>query len=99
MSAGILTAFTFIAAIFAYLAINLDEEHGEFKLLNLGISYLTMILTALFATEWVKQEYPDTALAEMISSTSQGYVYILMFILGYFVLYILYKIMDDMVKL
>lgn len=95
----ILLSYTVIAAIFAYLAINLDEEHGEFKLLNLGISYITMIVTTFFAGSYATQEYGDTNFAEMVSGMGGNYSYLLMFILGYFVLYILYNVFKDMVEL
>ena len=99
MSGVLLLTYALIAGIFAYLAIQLDEEHGEFKLLNLGISYITLIVTTLFAGQYVKVEYPDSDLAAMVQGMGGNYSYLLMFILGYFVVYVLYKVLKDMVEL
>jgi len=99
MAGGLLFAYVGMAAIFAYLAINLDpQEHAAFKILNLIASYLTTILTGLVAVKYAQVEYPDTALAEMTAGIGQNYVYILMFILAYFVLYVFWNIGDDLIN-
>jgi len=100
MNSGIILGYVGIAAIFAYLAINLDsQEHASFKMLNLIAAYLTTILTSLVTIQYVETEYPDTALLETVSGIGGYYVYILMFIFAYFVLYIIYQLADEMVNL
>lgn len=96
---GLILGYIGIAAIFAYLSINLDPDHGTFKLLNLFAAYLTTIVTGFVAIQYTAVEYPDTGLHELVSSIGSYYTYILIFILGYFVVYIIYQVMKDMVKL
>jgi len=99
-SGGIILGYVGIAAIFAYLAINLDpQEHPSFKMLNLIASYLTAILSSLVIINYVQVEYADTALLETVSGIGGYYMYILMFILAYFVIYMFYQLADDMVNL
>ena len=97
---GLILGYVGIAAVFAYLAINLDpQEHASFKMLNLIAAYLTAILSSLVAINYAEVEYPGTGLVETVSSIGGYYVYILMFILAYFILYIIYQLADDMVNL
>lgn len=99
-SGGLILGYVGIAAIFAYLAINLDpQEHAAFKMLNLLASYLTAILTSLVAISYAKVQYPDTVLVETVSGIGGYYVYILYFVFAYFILYIFYQIAQDMVNL
>jgi len=99
MAGTILLSYVVIAAIFAYIAITLDEEHGHFKLLNLGISYITLAYTTLLAIPLVQQEYPDTPVEDAVATLGTYYQYLILFILAYFVLYVLYKIFNDMIEL
>lgn len=99
MAGTILLTYALISGIFAYLAIQLDQEHAKFKLLNLGISYLTLIYTTLLAIPLIGEEYPDTGVEEAVTTLGTYYQYLLMFIFGYFVFYVLYKILKDTVEL
>jgi len=99
MTGAIILGFVGIAAIFAYLAINLDQEHSGFKLLNLFAAYLTAILGSYVTIFYTEVEYPDTSLYTVVESIGSYYTYILVFILAYFIIYVIYQVMQDMVKL
>ncbi len=99
MTEALILGYIGIAAIFAYLAINLDETHGGFKLLNLFAAYLTTALTGLISIQYAKTQYPGTGLLETVSSIGGYYMYFLVFIAGYFILYIIYEVGQDLVKL
>jgi len=88
-----------IAGLLAYLAINLDQEHWGLKYLNLGISYLTIGLTAYVTMSYAEEEMPGTAVAGMASAYGTYFTYILFFVFGYMVFHVIYLVFKDMVKL
>ena len=84
----IVLSYSIVAGIFAYLAINLSEEHGPIRILNLIMTYLTVFVIGFLSTSVLGGGNSQ----DVVTVFNNGYSWIFYMVVAYFMLYFLYQL-------
>jgi len=96
MASTIVLSTIVAAGLFAYLAIQMDDQHAGLKIFNLGLFYFTTFIGILLGSQYLQTEHSETSFAGIAAAYSENFMWIMIFVFAYLVIYFLYTIMKEM---
>jgi len=85
----VVLAYAVAAFVFAYLAINLSDEHGPLKILNILLTYFTIFITGFLSVSVLPS---DSSARGVVTTFNNGYSWLFYIVVAYFMIYILYEL-------
>lgn len=86
---AVVLIFVGIAAIFAALAIKLNDEHTALKLLFFLLTFGILVAGIHVTMQMVQTDYPE--IYNTLSYIYKPMIYVLVFVIFYFIVYFIYK--------
>ena len=84
----IVLSYGLVAFVFAYLAVNLSEEHGPIRILYLLMSNLTILIIGFLSASVLGSGDSKGVVAVF----NNGYSWIFYLVVAYFMIYFLYQL-------